>query len=215
MRTGPDVAFRRLTRPSPSILRDGDASGFSLVEMLAAIIIIATLAAFILPFTRTALNAMNLRSDARNLSSATSLAKLRAAEFVTKARVYVDLGSRTFKVDRWRKAAPIGWVTEGVVTSLSGTVNFGFAGLAAPPPDTQAAIAQATPCLDNAGVAVANTACIVFNSRGVPVSSLNAPTTAGAYYLSDGATVYGITVGAGGRIQLWQSDITNNTWSPR
>jgi len=204
-------------RPKLSVLRaarDGDA-GFSLVEMMATMIIIVTLAAFILPFTRTTLNAMNLSSDARNLSSATGLAKMRAAAFFTKARVYVDLGAKTFRVERWRKTAPIGWVTEGVTTSLSGTVNFGFAGLAAPPPNTQAVIAQATPCLDNAGAVIANTGCVVFNSRGVPVDTLNAPTAAGAYYLSDGATVYGITVGAGGRIQLWQSNIISNTWSLR
>ena len=214
MRTRLNSAFCRPTLSAPGTVPSADA-GFSLVEMMATMIIIVTLAAFILPFTRTTLNAMNLSSDARNLSSATGLAKMRAAAFFTKARVYVDLGGRTFHVERYRKTAPAGWVTEGVTTPLSGTVNFGFAGLAAPPPNTQAVIAQATPCLDNANAVIANTGCIVFNSRGVPVDALNAPTAAGAYYLSDGATVYGITVGAGGRIQLWQSNVISNTWSLR
>jgi hypothetical protein len=91
-------------------------------------------------------------------------------------------------------------------------VSFGFSGAAAPPPDTQAAIAQAPNCLNNANVAVAGTACIIFNSRGVPVDAGNAPTSAGALYLRANNTVFGVTVGAGGLVQLWQNDLVNNNW---
>jgi hypothetical protein len=62
---------------------------------------------------------------------------------------------------------------------------------------------------------IAGTACIVFNSRGVPVDASNAPTGAGAFYLGDGATVYSITAGAGGRVQLWQSNVITTTWTLR
>ena len=55
------------------------AAGYSLVELMAFMLVMVTLAAFILPFTRGALNAMNLTSDARNVASAVSLAKMRAA----------------------------------------------------------------------------------------------------------------------------------------
>src|SRR4029078_3958610 len=89
--------------------RPGDA-GFSLVELMAMCLVMCTLAAFVLPFTRTTLNPMNLVSDARNVSSATALAKMRAAAYFTKARVYVSLAGGTFRVERWQKTAPIGWV---------------------------------------------------------------------------------------------------------
>jgi len=199
-------------RRRPTVRGPRDA-GFSLVELMAMCLVMCTLAAFVLPFTRTTLNAMNLVSDARNVASATALAKMRAAAYFTKARVYVNLAAGTFRVERWQKTAPIGWVTEGVTSTLSQTVSFGFAGAAAPPPDTQAAIAQAPNCLDNAGVAIAGTACIIFNSRGVPVDTANVPTAAGALYLQANNTVFGVTAGAGGLVQLWQNDLANNNWS--
>lgn len=190
-----------------------DQSGFSLIELMATMVLLVTMAAFVLPFTNTTLNAMNLSSDARNLSAGTALAKMRAAAEFSKARIYVNLASKSFWVERWRKVAPIGWVNEGTVTTLRPNVSFGFTGVAAPPPNTQAAIGQATSCLDNAGVAIAGTACIVFNSRGVPVDALNVPTPNGAFYVTADQTVYGITVGAGGLIQLWQNNIVANTWA--
>jgi type II secretory pathway pseudopilin PulG len=203
---------QRQIRRTLGALQRGDASGYSLIEMLAFLAVIVTLAAFIMPFTRTTLNAFNLTSDARNLSSATGLAKMRAAAFFTKARIYVDLGTKMYRVERWKKVAPVGWVIEGGTSNLSGTVSFGFAGLTTPPPNTQAAIGQATPCLNDANVVIAG---IVFKSRGVPGDASNAPTGAGAFYLGDGATVYSITAGAGGRVQLWQSNVITTTWTLR
>lgn len=190
-----------------------DSSGFSLIELMATMVLLVTLAAFILPFTRTTLSAMNLSSDARNLASATALAKMRAAAEFSKARVYVNYASKTFWVERWQKTAPIGWVAEGVITTLSSNVSFGFSGATTPPPNTQAAIAQATNCLDNAGVALAGTGCIIFNSRGVPIDAGNVPTPNGAFYIAADRTIYGITAGAGGLIQLWQNNTVSNTWA--
>jgi hypothetical protein len=158
-----------------------------------------TLAAFVLPFTRTTLNAMNLTNDARNLSGATSMAKMRAAADFTKARIFVSLTGRTFIIQRWRKN-PGTWVTEGGVQALSATVTFGFGTLATPPPNTQAVIGQAAPCLDDAGAVVADTGC-------------NSPTSAGAFYISDGQTIYGVTTTAGGMIQLWQANLASMSWA--
>ena len=201
------LRLRRFTRT----LR-GSSPGYSLVELLAFVALMVTLAAFVMPFTRSALTAMNLTSDARNVSSATQLAKMRAAAFFTKARIYVDLSTGTYRVERWRKAAPEGWVTEGTVAPLSPTVTFGFSTIGAPPPNTQAAIGQAPVCTDNADQPIANTACVVFNSRGIPVDALNAPFAGGAIYMSDGATVFGVTISAGGLIRLWRSNIASPTW---
>lgn len=195
-------------------LRRSDSSGFSLVELMAGIFILVTLAAFVLPFTRSTLNALSLSNDARNVAGATSLAKMRAAAYFTKARAYINLGARSFHVERWRKN-PAGWVTEGADTTLTGGINFGFIGVATPPPNTQAVISQATQCTNDAGVSLANTACITFNSRGVPIDAANAPTAAGAFYVNDGRTTYGVTVGAGGLIQLWQTSTAVAGWTLR
>lgn len=174
--------------------------------------VVVTTAAFVLPFTRSSLNAMNLTSDARNVSSATQLAKMRAAADFTRARIYVEIAAGTYRVQRWRKAAPAGWVDEGEIQQLSPTVGFGFGTLAAPPPNTQAAIGQAPPCLDNADQPILATACIVFNSRGVPIDAMSAPTASGAFYLSDGATVFSVTASAGGLVRLWRSNTGGGAW---
>jgi Tfp pilus assembly protein FimT len=204
---GRSFGFRRLAAP----LR-GSSAGYSLIELVAFLAIVVTLAAFVMPFTRSALTAMNLTSDSRNVSSATSLAKMRAAAFFTKARLYVDLAGGTYRVERWRKGVAPGWVTEGTVAPLSPTVTWGFSSITAPPPNTQASIAQAPLCHDNADQPIANTACVVFNSRGIPVDNTNTPVANGAFYMTDGATVFGVTVSAGGLIRLWRSNLATPAW---
>ena len=194
-------------------LRDSSSSsGFSLVELMAYMAVMVTLAAFVMPLTRTAINSLNLTSDARNIASEVSLAKMRAAASFTKARVRVDLTANTFYVERWQKNTNT-WVLESVLRQLSPTVAFGFAGIAAPPPNTQAAIGQAPFCTNVAGATIAGTACIVFNSRGVPVDAAGAPVSVDAIYISDGATVFGVTVSTGGLIQLWRKNIANGAWA--
>jgi Tfp pilus assembly protein FimT len=206
-----EFQIRRRVLTAAQRLRD--ESGYSLVELLATMLVVVTLAAFVLPFTRTTLNAMSLSSDARNLSGATALAKMRAAAYFTKARIYVDLTGGWFRVERWQKTGTPGWVTEGVTTNLSSTVSFGFMTLTTPPPNTQAEIAQAPSCRNDANVAIAGTACVVFNSRGVPIDEANSPTAGGAFYMSSDRTVYGITTGAGGLIQLWQNNVAVGNWT--
>ena len=190
----------------------GSSPGYSLVELMAFMAVMVTTAAFVLPFTRSSINALNLTGDARNLSSAVSLAKMRAAASFTQARVVVNLAAGTFHVERWQKNTNT-WVIEGIVKTLSPTVAFGFGGIAAPPPNTQPAIAQAPACLDAVGGAMAGTACIVFNSRGVPVDPTNAPTALDAYYVGDGSTVFAVTVSTGGMVQLWRANLGSGTWA--
>jgi len=194
----------------PNPLR-GSSPGYSLVELMAFMAVMVTLAAFIMPFTRSSLNALNLSSDARNLLSAASLAKMRAAASFSQARVVVNTANGTFHVERFQKN-PAAWIPEGNVRSLSPTVSFSFSSVTAAPPNTQPVIAQAPPCLDAAGATMAGTACIVFNSRGVPVDSTNAPTAGDAYYVADGSVVYGVTVSTGGMVQLWRTNVASVSW---
>ena len=49
---------------------------------------------------------------------------------------------------------------------------------------------------ENARAAIANTSCIVFNSRGVPVDDNDLSTAADAIYVTDGTAVYVATVAA-------------------
>jgi hypothetical protein len=85
------------------------------------------------------------------------------------------------------------------------------------PPFSQAAIGQASACVaEVTGAAIGNTACILFNSRGIPVNANGAPPAVGAprsdaLYVTDGLAVYGETISATGLIKLWR---TNPTATP-
>ena len=184
-----------------------------LIEALIVVVMVVAMAAIVIPTTSTLFGNLRLSGDARGLSNNIALAKMRAAADFTRARLYVDLGARSYRVERFQKTGAPGWVAESGATALSYRVNLGVGALATPPPNTQAAIGQAPACLDNGGAAVANTACIVFNSRGVPIDNGGAPTAADACYITDGTAVYGITIAATGLIRVWKSGPSTAVWT--
>ena len=187
--------------------RDRQA-GFSIIELLLALAISGVIAAVALPATSRTLADFRLHGDARSLHNLLGVAKMRAAAKYTKSRVYVDLGTETFFLQAWDKTASV-WVTEGATTSLSSDADFAFDGLVTPPPSTQPAMQQAAACLDEFGAAIGNTACIVFNSRGIPINAAGTPDGTGAFYLTDHVTgVYGITISMTPLVRLWWSPMT-------
>jgi hypothetical protein len=104
-------------------------------------------------------------------------------------------------------------VWQGGATPLSQNTSLSYGALTSPPPNTQAAIGQAPSCLNDDGDKIGNTACVVFNSRGIPVDETGAPTSADAVYLTDGTAVYSVTVASTGMIQLWRSGPTTASWA--
>ena len=188
-------------------------NGFSLIEVLVVVALTTVIAAIAVPMMQNTLGDFKLSGDARGLTNAVSLAKLRAASDFSQARLFVDLNARSFHVETWSKTAlPPDWVTEGGITTLSASDTFSFGVVGAAPLNTQAAIGQAEACVNNAGVAIVNTACILFNSRGIPVAQAGAPPLVGAptgndaLYLTDGTAVYGVTLSATGLIKLWRTN---------
>ena len=166
-----------------------------------------------MPMMKNTIGDFKLSGDARGLTNAVSLAKLRAASDFSQSRLYVDRDDRSFHVEVWSKTAvPPDWVTEGGVISLSSGDSFGFSVVATAPPNTQNAIGQAPPCLTRLGAAIANTSCILFNSRGIPVDSngvppaVGAPTGNDAIYLTDNTAVFGATISATGLSKLWRTN---------
>lgn len=193
------------------MLRFRASDGFSLVELLIVLVITVTSAAVVLPSTRTLFQSLRLSGDARSISNSVSLVKMRAAAKFTRTRLYVDLAARTYRIETYQKS-PVAWVLEGGTTMLSYRVNFGTGSLATPPANTQAAIGQAPACLDAAGAAMANTACVVFNSRGIPIDNAGAPTAADAFYITDNTAVFAVTIGATGLIRTWKSGPSTAVW---
>jgi type II secretory pathway pseudopilin PulG len=189
--------------------------GFSTLELLATLGIIGIVGAMALPSTTRAMADLRLRGDARNLHNAVSLAKMRAAARYTRERIYVDLTTNNYKLQNWDKTASA-WQDERESNALGYGVSFGYGTLASPPPNTQAAIGQSPECTNDAGTAISNTSCIVFNSRGIPIDpSTGSPTGNSAFYVSDGGMTYAITLSATPLIRLWSTKAGGAEWIHR
>ncbi len=191
-------------------------NGFSILELMVVVGIIGVISAIAVPMMKNTVGDFRLSGDARGLANATSLAKLRAASDFSQARLYVDLGAKSFHVETWNKTGAA-WAAEGGTTTLSMNDTFSFGVVGTAPPNSQATIGPASACVTAAGAAIGGTACILFNSRGIPVDPAGAPPAVGAptgndaVYITDGTAVFGITLSATGLIKLWR---TNPTATP-
>jgi len=193
-----------------------DSRGYTLVELLMVVGIMAVLAAITVPMTGNAVRYIKVSGDARDLANATAVTKMRAAAKFSQARLYIDVIGKQYYVQTYDKTTSA-WVTDGGTTSLASTVSFGYGPVSTPPANTQSpSIGQAPLCKNNASppVDVANTACIVFNSRGIPVDSTGSPYGNDAIYVTDGGAVYGITIAATGFIRTWRTNATSTpSWT--
>lgn len=185
--------------------------GFSVIELLAAVSLMGIMAAIALPMARPAINGYQISGQAHAVAYDVSLAKMQAASGFTQARLYVDLSSNSYHVESWNQATGA-WTVQGGDTTMPSGMGFGYGSLSTPPPNTQSTIGQAPACLDALGAAVANTSCVLFNSRGVPVDSTGTPIPGNAVYLTDGSVVYGVSVSLGGLTQLWWTPSWRTAW---
>ena len=193
--------------------RLGDRRGFSLVEILFVVALTGVIAAIAVPMMGNTLGFFRLTGDARSISNSIALAKMRAASVFGRVRVYIDLTTKGFRLETWDTATNA-WVADGGYTYLSQGVNFSFAPVGTAPPNTQGTIGQAAVCKNNVGADIANTSCVIFNSRGIPIDGTATPSpVVDAMYVSDGRAVYGVTVSATGMVRTWRTMPTATpTW---
>jgi hypothetical protein len=95
--------------------------------------------------------------------------------------------------------------------------TFGFGSLTTPPSGV-ASLAQGPACLKDDMVAsntYSNTACVMFNSRGIPIDNTLVATPNGAFYITDGRTVTGVTVSATGLTKVWRTGASTAIWKQR
>jgi len=170
--------------------------------------------AMAVPMTASSMAAYRLRGDSQSLNNLVALAKMRAASRFTRARVYVDRAANTYRLEVFdRTVTPNTWAVEGGTYNTSNGVRFGFGSLSTPPPNTQNTISMSAACTDDAGATIAATSCIVFNSRGVPISMPGgAPTGNNAFYVTNGQAVYATTVTATPLVRFWWSPSGTAGW---
>lgn len=181
------------------------AHGFTILETLFVVALIGVIGVIAAPMIANTMADFRVTGDVRSVSNGMALAKMRAASAFTRTRLFVDLTSEEHHLQAWDKTTST-WTTEGGSTYLSPGVSFSYGVVATAPPSTQATIGQAPECTDDMGMVIANTACVMFNSRGVPIDSTFAPTAVDALYLSSGTAVYGVTVAATGMIRTWRTN---------
>src|SRR3954462_6423171 len=154
--------------------RTRSAAGYTLIEILAVCALVGIVAAMAVPSTTSMMTGFRIKGDAESINNMVSLAKMRGASLYSRARVYADLGARTYRLQIWDKTNGV-WTTEGPTNTLAFGVTFGVGAITQPPANTQAALGQSPKCTDNGGADIANTACITFNSRGMPVTNVVPP----------------------------------------
>src|SRR5262249_33656507 len=157
-----------------------------LIEVLLVVTIGIVLTAAAIPKVLTIVRELRTAGDARDLNGAIVLAKMRAAANFSRARVYANLSANTFRIE-WQQSGTTTWTAEGGDQPLATGVTFGYGSLTTAPPNTQTTFGQ-TFCTGST-----TTACIIFNSRGIPITSTGVPTSNDAIYVTDGNTVTGVT----------------------
>lgn len=209
-------------------------SGFSLLELLVVIVVMAVIAAMAIPtWLRMQKNA-RLNGDAHALASTLSVAKMRAAANFTESRVFFFAGTdktQYFRIDVWNKTANTGgtgcWVPDAVAnpsssdcindssykrseTFLSTGVGAGY-GSVSSSPDGTVTFGQAGSCRTgqtsptSTGTDISNTSCIQFNSRGFPIAGA-------AFYITDGTRVFAMMTNAMGFIHTYGTTDSGQTW---
>lgn len=190
----------------------GRTHGYSAVELLVVLAIAGGVAAMSVPLSMTMVDDFRISGDAHSLSNAVAVAKMSAAAQFTRSRLYVDLTAGTSRVDIWNKTTGA-WTADSGVIRLAAGDAFGAGTIATPPPNTQVSMAQAPPCRTNAGATIANTACVLFNSRGISVDDVGAPSAVRLFYLSGPTAVFSVVVSGTSQLQVWRIAPGGGTWT--
>lgn len=190
------------------------SDGFSLLELMTVLVIALVIAAMAIPKVMTMVRNARTVGDIQSLNSAILLAKMRGASNFARGRVYADLSANTYHIDLYQSGGSA-WTTEGGTQYLAKGVSFGFGSLTTAP-SGMSSLAQAPACLaDDLATAVSNTACIMFNSRGIPVDTTWAATSVDALYVTDGKSVAGVTVSPTGLTKIWRTPASTAAWLQR
>jgi len=193
-------------------MRLRESLGFSAIELVVVVAIVASMAAIGIPLSTGMIDDIKSRGDAQALSAAIAQTKLTSAAQFTHARLFVNVAESSYRIQTMNKASNT-WTNASDPILLSDRSQFGFGTVTTPPPNSTATLLQAPACLDDAGVAIASTACVIFSSRGISVLAAGPPATTQVFYLFGNSGTFAVVLGATGQLQLWRTTQTGaSSW---
>jgi Tfp pilus assembly protein FimT len=165
---------------------EADASrGFSLVELIIAVLIIIIVAGVSIPKIVSVTQDVRMTNDIRSISAQIFLARMRAAAAGAKSRVNFNTAANTYQIEVLIGST---WTLYGGTIKLATGDTFGYGSITTPA-GQQTPISQTTPiyfnsrglATDSAGNATANSAIYFTNIRGqyaaIAVSIAGQPTS--------------------------------------
>lgn len=205
-----------------------DAAGFSMLELLVALLIMGTIAALALPSAQTSLKNYRLHSDATRIASNFNVIRMRAAAQYAPYRMDIDRVAGTYIMEKLCGLTPS--TVDSACTSAYApftTRQFELGTQYALEGDTFSTCRLSgitafpgTITADPAGCPASgpNTLQIYFNTRGAPANSTGSPLSNGGavlYLSNQNNLVDAITVSLGGRVAVWNWDTVTNKWMMR
>ncbi len=171
--------------------------GFNLTEVVLIVALLFVVTGISLPLVSRSLRGLQLSSDARQIASAISYAKVAATSQMTRWQVTVHVDGNHWRLQRLNRSSGL-YETQGATTYLSSGLS--SSGIAL----------QHTSSSAPSGFPTDSTTFFRFNSRGMPLNSTNGPAANQALYLSGGGTQFAITVSLVGKVQVWKYQ--NSQW---
>lgn len=202
--------------------------GFSMLELLVAVLIMGIIAAMALPMAINAVKAYKLHSDATSIASFLNVARMKGASQYAPYRMTFNASQGTFVIEKLCGNTPSSVDSACTSPYNSFTIpqydNSGTQYIASGDtmsscrPSGVTAFPLTTITADPSGCPT--TLSFYFNTRGMPVASDGSPislTVGGnVLYLTNQSGLFdAVTVSIGGRVATWNWNTINSTWTLR
>src|SRR5262245_10897990 len=120
----------------------GRHNGFTLLETLIVVALIGVISAIAVPQFSNSIGYFRISGDARSISNALAVTKIRAASNFSRTRLFVNRSTGWHRIEKGDTSTPTHWTVEGGTTYLTTNSSCGFAVYPDPQPNPQAGIDQ-------------------------------------------------------------------------